>query len=778
MQRIRELILEAHRRSLWQVLAVYTLGSWAAYEIIAEVTDRLGMPEWVPGFAIVLFLIGLPIVVATAFVQEGLPGQVREPGPADPTLVPGLEGNEIGERRATSPLLTPARPHFFLTWQRSVLAGIVAFLLLGITASSYMGLRQAGVGPFASLLSAGTLDERDRIIVAQLAHAAGDTVTADALTEALRVDLAQSRVLTVMEQRAIGDAMQRMGRARDERLTAELARDMAVREGAKAVLEGEIAPAGSGFLITARLVHSGTGEVLLSRRETAVGDHDIISAIDRMSKKLRADVGESLRTVRADQPLEAVTTHSLTALHKYTQAVRAMDLARDYDRAIPLLKEAIAEDSAFAMAWRKLAVSYYNTFAGRSNVAHATSRAYELRDRLTERERYHMIAFHALTVRTDVNAAVNAYRSLLELYPTDHAALNNIALAYGRIQENELAAEYYRRALASDSSTAATWTNLAMVEYKLGKRDEARRLLDETARRFPQQHRDDLFFSAQYAYAERDYEDTERLLRELVAEIRGSEYWRATANFLQGNLRLTQGRVKEARRHHAEASSANRARGVAGTEVQAERIAADIEGWIHQRPENAVRALDALVASDTWRRTEPGSRNYLETALAYARYGDATGARRLLAEWGELPEDEQHGVPMWIEPSTRGWIALAEGRPDDAIAPFRAAATVSECMVCGMLQLGIAYEQAGVQDSAIAYYRRYIDTPQMTRMMDDAWDLPVAYERLAELYARAGNDGDASRYAGEFVEIWKNADPELQPRVQRMSAMLRRGIEQ
>src|SRR5690606_9651948 len=136
-----------------------------------------------------------------------------------------------------------------LTWQRSVLAGIVAFLLLGVTAGGYMGLRQAGVGPFASLLSAGTLEARDRIIIAQFDHAAGDSITADALTEALRVDLAQSPVLTTAEHRFIGGALQRMDQPRDTRLTARLAREVAIREGAKAVLEGEIVPAGTGFII-------------------------------------------------------------------------------------------------------------------------------------------------------------------------------------------------------------------------------------------------------------------------------------------------------------------------------------------------------------------------------------------------------------------------------------------------------------------------------------------------------------------------------------------------
>lgn len=780
MQRIRDLIIEMHRRSLWQVLGVYLFGSWAIYQIIAEVTTRMGLPDWVPGFAIVLFLIGLPIVMATAIVQEGLPGRspydrAEEFGPADPTLVPGLERQPAERRSGGTALLTPARPHAFLTWQRSVLAGLVAFLLLGVTAGGYIGLRNAGVPGFASLITSGAMDARDRIIIAQLEHASGDTVTAAAVTEALRVDLAQSPVVTVLESRFLGDALQRMGHPRDTRLTGALAREIAIREGAKAVLEGEIMPAGSGSLITARLLHAGTGELLVSHRETASGEADVIPAIDRMSRKLRERIGESLRTVRANAPLEAVTTSSLRALQLYTQGAHALGMERDYDRGIRLLEEAVAEDSTFAMAWRKLAVGYDNSRAGEDRLLHATRKAYEYRDRLTERERYHTIAMYHLNAGRDNAAAINAYRTLLDTYPDDHAALNNIALAYGRIRDRDRAAEYYRRAIAVDSFMASTWTNLALTEYYRGNTAEARSLLDAATERFPEQ-RDNRAFAAGLAQAEGNYEEAERILRRLVEDSRDSEVWRARSAFALGALMQMQGRLNEARRLYAENLAANRARGVAGAGLGYEVMLAGIDGWVSQKPDAALRRLNAMLAGDEWRETSVGIRSQLLTAQGYAASGQPAKARQLVAEWQAVPESERDDG-NWALPAAEGWIALAENRPADAVQEFREAANYGSCDYCGLPTLAMSFRAAGMPDSAIIYYRRFIDAPAMDRIIDDAWELAAAYESLAEMYESAGDVPAARKYAGLFVALWQDADADLQPRVQRKRAMLERLVE-
>jgi len=173
-----------------------------------------------------------------------------------------------------------------------------------------------------------------------------------------------------------------MRREGDAALTPELARELAQREGAKAVLTGELASLGTGYLLSVRLADAATGEVLAARRETASGDDDLIDAADRVSRGLRERIGESLRRVQGGQPLYQATTASLPALRKYTESARARD-AGDYLRSIDLMREATHLDTTFAMAYRRLSAYLSNLAAPRAQVVAAATRAFELRERLT-----------------------------------------------------------------------------------------------------------------------------------------------------------------------------------------------------------------------------------------------------------------------------------------------------------------------------------------------------------------------------------------------------------
>ncbi len=174
-------------------------------------------------------------------------------------------------------------------------------------------------------------------------------------------------------------------------------------------------------------------------RETADGTSELIAAVDRLSVRLRERMGESLRSMRADPPLVTVTTRSVEALRLYAQAERVADQG-DYDRAIALLEEATKLDSTFAMAYRRLGAYYGNRsdFQSDAKGREALRRAYALRDRLSDRERYHVEALYASNVELDEERAVTAYLALLEKYPLDPTDLNNIAVSYsvlGRTDE-------------------------------------------------------------------------------------------------------------------------------------------------------------------------------------------------------------------------------------------------------------------------------------------------------------------------------------------------------
>src|SRR5207249_5206090 len=201
-----------------------------------------------------------------------------------------------------------------------------------------------------------------------------------------------------------------MGRPRSAPLDLALARELAQREGAKAVVRGHVDPLGRGYVVSAELVGASDGAALVALRENAQDDGAIIAAVDRLSHRLRERIGESLRTIRNSEPLEQVTTGSLEALRKYSQALRVND-AGEFDRAVALLGEAIGLDTTFAMAYRKLAVVLNNTGAAPSRVAEAATRAFRHRDRLTPPERYLAAAFYYYRAEFDRSQVQSAYRA-------------------------------------------------------------------------------------------------------------------------------------------------------------------------------------------------------------------------------------------------------------------------------------------------------------------------------------------------------------------------------
>lgn len=401
---MRGLIHEIHRRSLWQVVGLYLGVSWGALEVVGGITESAGLPDWVPSFALVLLVIGFPVVIATAFVQKGLPREGGGTVEGDVT-VRGAAAEGVTANRAASagtPLTSavgsgvlsesatrPGIHHRLFTWRNAILGGVGAFALLGLAVAGYFVMRVTGIGPVASLAAQGIIEEGEAIIIADFENTSSDPSLGDVVTEALRMDLAGSPALTPLAPARVKDVLRLMQRSPDERLTPALAREVAIREGIRAVLEGEVASAGSGYLLLAALRAPESESPLATFRRTARSPDEVIDAIDKLSQDIREKVGESLKSIRAAPPLARVTTSSLEALRKYVEAERLHAAGADR-RALVLAREAVALDSTFAMAYRKIAALEANLAGGVPTPAavEAAARAYELRDRLTELERY------------------------------------------------------------------------------------------------------------------------------------------------------------------------------------------------------------------------------------------------------------------------------------------------------------------------------------------------------------------------------------------------------
>jgi tetratricopeptide (TPR) repeat protein/predicted RNase H-related nuclease YkuK (DUF458 family) len=411
------------RMGLGVVLGVFFVSAVALLAVIFILVQQFGLPDWVFPGAVILMLIGLPILVATSLVQRKQHTDTA-----------------VAQAAAGRP-----RPGHWLTWRKAVMGGVVALAVWGVVVAGYMTSRKMGVGPGASLVSAGVLDEQSDVLIAEFDNKTQDAMLGEALKEALSVDLAQSTAIKVVSPDRVVQVLKRMEKEADTKLDLDMAREVAVRDGIKAVVAGQIVPTGSSYVLSVRLIAAEGGEALTAHRETAKDDSELIDAVDQLSYKLREKIGESLKTIRSEKALAQVTTGSFEALQKYSAAIQAEEYDQDSMRAIELLKEATALDSTFAMAWRKLGVVLNNNGLDEALALDAVTRAFELRDNLTPREHYLAAAYYH-SMFDDHEKSIRAYENMLALDPDDTYALNNLSAGYMSLQNHERALEYARRA--------------------------------------------------------------------------------------------------------------------------------------------------------------------------------------------------------------------------------------------------------------------------------------------------------------------------------------------
>lgn len=761
MKSFKRLVREIHRRSLWQVVGIYLVGAWIGYQVTLGLTDGLGLPEWVPPLAFILFVIGLPIVTATAFVQEGGPGddafrpEARAGDDPHQPLVPNAPADQPPATRLGSSAPDDHLVHAFLTWPRALLGGVLAFALLGAGTAGWMGMRALGVGPVASLVAAGSIENQERILIADFGGSPDLGEIPRVVKDALEIDFARSTLVRVVGSSEIRDVLRRMDRNEGVELDTELAREVALRTGINVYLTGDVAPLGSGYIISIRLVGTATGETLLAARETARDENDLIPAVDRLSRHLRERTGESLRTIRRAPPLEQVTTTSLEALQKFTEGRRAQVGLADQARALDLFREAVALDSTFASAWRGIAVIRTNW--GQADSAQAAlNRALRFDDRLTDQERFHTMGLDH-SIRGESREAIAAYERALALDPNDRIALNNIGVQYRNMDDLVRAEGYFRRALETDSSQILTLENLTSVLHPLERFDELRELSEAAVVLDPEVVSSRIRLAGLPA-VHGDYRAAEQALRALVEDPESSQRIIARAgSHLVGAL-MVQGRLEEAQESRRTAFGAHPL-GDDFAELQS-RIWTVLHH--HERPEEARLLFPEL---ERMAEARSGEDDDWFEALAEicAALGDGACARRHL-ERSTLADTPGATSPWWHH-RIHGLVAGAEG---DLPAAFRhlGRSNTVYCRNCFEIQIGALHERNGDSAAAIASYERFLASQSTERLRDQEWEVPLIHIRLARLYEDQGDLAEARRHHARLIELWEHADPELQYRVE------------
>jgi tetratricopeptide (TPR) repeat protein len=644
-----------------------------------------------------------------------------------------------------------------------------------IAVMAIMVLRVFGVGPAASLLAAGKMHGSERLLVIDF-NAGKDSSLSHVVTEAVRTNLGQSKVVSIMPPTAVAAALQRMQRPVDSPIDLALAREVALREGVKAIVAGDVTPLGSSYVVSIRLVSADSGSELAAYRTTVDGTGKLLDALDGLTRKLRGRIGESLKSVRDAPALDEVTTSSLDALRKYADAIRASDLNGDYVKTVQLLREAVAMDSNFAMAYRKLGVSLSNLQMPRAQIDSALDRAYQLRNRLPEKEKYLTIATYYMTgPALDRKKAADAFEHVLSVDSTDMTASVNLANTLRQRRELVRAESIYRAINTSSRATQVSMGNHASVLLTMGKTAEAESLYGEMAKRFPGS-RTVQTYPAGFLYMRGEYDSTEAFWRGKIAD--PNILIRTGALGSLTNLALLRGHLKQAVDLGSQTRKLNASRGVPANPLSDSLVSAAVQIWFLGQNERGVHAIDAALAAAPLKNLPIDQRPYFGIATYYSWAGRPDKARAMIAQY----EAEVHDPALRrvLEPARHGAMAeilMAEKKPLEAIREIWASDSLpdgpsTDCAHCTDADLGRAYDLANKPDSAIAHWERHIAESFTRGTGGDALFLAGIHTRLGELYEAKGDTTRAESHYTAFVDLWKNADPELQPKVAEVKKRL------
>ncbi len=299
------------------------------------------------------------------------------------------------------------------------------------------------------------------------------------LRQGLSSQLEQSPFLNLLSDERVAQTLALMAQPKDARFTRELAREVCQRTASAASIEGSISSLGSQYVVGLKAVNCRSGDVLANEQATASGKEQVLKALGEAATKIRVKLGESLASVQKyDAPAESVTTPSLEALQAYSLGYQAQIVKRDTAAAIPLFQRAVSLDPNFAMAYARLGTNYAN-LGQTTRAAENTRKAYELRERVSEREKLYVTSHYEHFVTGNLEAARKAYELWTQTYPRDTSPLPNLSAIYGALGDYDKALVASQEAQKLNPGSGLDYTNLVNGYVNVNRLDEARTTAQE-----------------------------------------------------------------------------------------------------------------------------------------------------------------------------------------------------------------------------------------------------------------------------------------------------------
>ncbi|MGA3210995.1 MAG: protein kinase, partial [Terriglobales bacterium] len=594
---------------------------------------------------------------------------------------------------------------------------------------------------------ATALNERDAIVLADFDNKTGDTVFDDTLKQGLSVQLEQSPFFDLVSERRVNETLKLMGRSAGDRLTPEVAREVCQRTAGKVILIGSIAGLGSEYVIGLKAMDCNSGDVLAESQEQAAGKETVLKALDAATVSLRGKLGESLSSVQKyATPVEAATTPSLEALKAYSLG-RKVFFTQGSTPALPFLKRAVELDPNFAMAYRSIAAMYDNLNEP-ERAAENVRKAYDLRENLSERERFYIEANYYWTATGELEKAVPAYELWRQTYPRDYALYVHLAAIYLSLGNLDKAVENAREALRLEPNAALNYSALGVDFIALNRLDEAEAVFQQAEKR---KLEGEFLLLARYqlAFLKDDTVQMGRLASAamgrpgledvLLASQADTETWYGR---LKNARELTRRAMDSARRNDAKETAAAYQAAAALREVEAGnpgRARAEARAALDLAPNRDVRAM---------------------AALALARVGDTAAAEKLAAELEKtFPFDTL--VQRYRLPTIHAAIALQRQDPNRAVELLQTTSAIELGDAGNLLPVylrGEAYLGLHDGNAAAAEFQKFIDHRGL--VANFPWGA-LARLGLARAYAMQGDTAKAKAAYQDFLTLWKDADPDI-----------------
>ena len=593
------------------------------------------------------------------------------------------------------------------------------------------------------------LTGKDTIVLADFTNTTGDSVFDGTLRQGLSSQLEQSPFLNLLSDERVAQTLALMAQPKDARFTRELAHEVCQRTASAANIEGSISSLGNQYVVGLKAVNCRSGDVLANEQATANGKEQVLKALGEAATKMRVKLGESLASVQKyDAPAENVTTPSLEALQAYSLGTQTLTVKRDYAAAIPLLQRAISLDPNFAMAYARLGTSYYNLGETARGVAN-TRKAYELRERVSEREKFYIVSHYEHYVTGNLEAARKAYELWAQTYPRDYTPPGNLSTIYGALGDYDKALAAQQEALKLGPGNGLSYTNLANDYATVNRLDEARTTAQEA-----QAHNLDNPANHQLLYGIDFLQHDAAGMEHEAAELMGKPGFEDVMLDIESDTAAYAGQFSKARELTRRASeSAQRAdekETAAGYQAEA--------AWREALVGNmslAKQQAQAALALSTGRDVEAIS------AIALGLAGDAAQATRLAADLAKrFPEDTI--VQSNYLPTIHAATALQAGSASKAIEAL-APVTAYELGGAGqplypIYLRGEAYLAAHQGSAAAAEFQKILDHPGVVQ---NELIGALAHLGLARAYALSGDSIKSRTAYQNFFALWKDADPDI-----------------